>query len=96
MLWSIVEEYASAQPASIAHERLSTAKEAGLATLKIAWAGSDTIREPHYYRIQGPTFLIEYDNTQNGANHVHYVVRDLRNDFGEDLLRQHYEQHHKK
>ena len=93
MLWSIVEEYASAQPASIAHERLTTAKEAGLATLKFAWAGSDTIREPHYYRIQGPTFLIEYDNTQGNANHVHSVWRDFDGDFGMDLLAAHYEQY---
>jgi hypothetical protein len=46
----------------------------------------------HYYRIQGPSFLMEYDNTQNNANHIHTVWRDLQNDFGEDLLRQHYEQ----
>ena len=57
-----------------------------------AWAGALEPGQGHYYRIQGPTFLIEYDNTQNNANHIHTVWRDLENDFGEDLLRQHYEQ----
>jgi hypothetical protein len=50
----------------------------------------------HYYRIHGPTLLIEYDNTQNNGNHVHSVVRDLTNDWGEDLLKMHYEASHKK
>jgi hypothetical protein len=49
--------------------------------------------EPHYYRVQGPTFLIEYDNTQNGANHVHSVWREFDGDFGLDMLREHRSQH---
>ena len=52
--------------------------------------------EPHYYRVQGPTFLIEYDNTQNNANHVHAVYRTFQNEFGEDVLKQHYETSHSK
>ena len=48
---------------------------------------------PHYYRIQGPTIIIEYDNTQNNANHVHTVVRDLKKDFGGDELLEHYKKH---
>ena len=43
----------------------------------------------HYYRLQGPTFLIEYDNTQNDGNHIHSVWRDFDRDFGRDLLRDH-------
>jgi hypothetical protein len=46
--------------------------------------------QPHYYRVQGPSFLIEYDNTQNDANHAHTVWRDFTGDFGDDLLREHY------
>lgn len=67
-------------------------KEAGLENTHFAWAGStvNAIGEPHYYRIQNPALLIEYDNVQNNANHVHTVVRDLNNDFGEDLLGNHY------
>ena len=47
--------------------------------------------QPHYYRIHGPTVLIEYDNTQNDANHIHTVYRDLERDFGGDALRAHYQ-----
>ncbi len=65
---------------------------AGLNNLRFAWAGAQQpgIGNPHYYRIQGPTIIIEYDNTQNNANHVHTVVRDLKNDFGGDELLEHY------
>ncbi len=56
-----------------------------------AMAGDMTSGKGHYYRIQGPTFLIEYDNTQNQANHVHSVWRDFDGDFGEDLLKKHHE-----
>ncbi len=62
-----------------------------------AWAGSDVPGEGHYYRVHTPLFLIEYDNTQGNANHVHSVWRDLENDFGGDLLRRHYQEsdHHR-
>jgi hypothetical protein len=65
---------------------------AGLNKLQFAWAGDRLtgIGHPHYYRIQGPTIIIEYDNTQNNANHIHTVVRDLKNDFGGDELLEHY------
>jgi hypothetical protein len=49
----------------------------------------------HYYRIQAPTFPVEYDDTQNNANHIHTVWRDLTNDFGADLLKQHFDQSHR-
>lgn len=67
-------------------------EEAGKENIHFAWAGSqkNEIGQPHYYRIQSPTLLIEYDNVQNNANHVHTVVRDLTNDFGEDVLGNHY------
>jgi len=67
---------------------------AGVENLAFAWAGSLEPGAGHYYRIQGPMLLIEYDNTQNNANHVHSVVRDLSNDFAEDLLRAHYQEDH--
>ncbi len=73
----------------------SKIEKGGLDRLYFAWAGGLRPGVGHYYRIQGPSLLIEYDNTQNGANHVHSVVRDLTNDFGEDLLRNHLEKHHK-
>ena len=68
---------------------------AGIDNLAFAWAGALQPGDGHYYRIQGPILLIEYDNTQNNANHVHTVVRDLTNDFAEDILREHYERDHK-
>jgi hypothetical protein len=67
-------------------------EEADLNKLRFAWAGEQKIGvgHPHYYRIQGPTIIIEYDNTQNNANHIHTVIRDLKNDFGGDELLKHY------
>jgi len=77
-----------------ADDMLKQIQKAGLENLRFAWAGftEPGIGKPHYYRIQGPTILIEYDNTQNNANHIHAVWRDFEGDFGEDLLRKHYEQ----
>ena len=69
-------------------------ENAGIENLTFAWAGSLQPGAGHYYRIQGPMLLIEYDNTQNNANHVHTVVRDLTNDFAEDILREHYQKEH--
>jgi len=92
VIWSIIEEYARAQPAPIAAQRLEAVRDAGLDKIKFGWMGGAARGEPHYYRIQGPTFLIEYDNTQGNANHVHSVWRDFRGDFGRDLLAAHYRQ----
>ena len=63
-------------------------------SITFGWAGSIHERQPHYYRIHSKSFLIEYDNTQNEANHIHTVWRDLENDFGLDPLKSHYEQAH--
>ena len=76
-------------------DRRSLIKQAGK-NMYFAWAGVAEKGGPHYYRVQAPAFLIEYDNTQNEANHVHSVWRDLKNDFGLDLLQQHYQTSHKK
>lgn len=67
---------------------------AGIENLTFAWAGSLKPGIANYYRIQGPMLLIEYDNSQNNANHIHTTVRDLTNDFAEDILREHYEKEH--
>jgi hypothetical protein len=69
-------------------------RKAGIDNLSFAWAGSLKPGAGHYYRIQGPMLLIEYDNTQTNANHVHTVVRDLTNDFAEDILKEHYKKEH--
>lgn len=69
-------------------------KKAGFENLSFAWAGSTKPGSGHYYRIQGPMLLIEFDNTQNNSNHIHSVVRDLTNDFAEDILKEHYRKEH--
>ncbi len=66
----------------------------GWQNLMFAWAGPTEVAEGHYYRIQGPTFVIEYANTQNDANHHHTTYRDFENDFGRDTLRDHYRHSH--
>ena len=81
------------QPTAIAEERLANVRSAGLNTIKFAWMGSINEGEPHYYRVQGPTFLIEYDNVQNEANHIHSVWRDFDGDFGRDILAAHYQRY---
>ena len=68
--------------------------KAGVENLYFAWAGGLKPGVGNYYRIQGPMLLIEYDNVQNNANHVHSAVRDLTNDYAEDILREHYAKEH--
>lgn len=80
---------------NIAKKQWNKLQKSGLDQLYFAWMGGTQIGEPHYYRIHGPTLLIEYDNVQNGNNHIHSVWRDLTDDFGEDLLRAHYANGHK-
>ena len=74
-------------------------RPAGLGTFPdtlLSWRHSKSMMgKGTYYRIQGPTVLIEYDNTQNNANHVHSVIRDLKHDFGGDELLEHYKNEHK-
>lgn len=91
MLWRVVEEYARNLRPDMADAQLARIREAGVGNLHFAWAGGIEPGQPHYYRIHGPTVLFEYDNVQNDANHIHTVWRDLDNDFGEDVLRRHYE-----
>ncbi len=91
LLNRLIEEYFARMPQDIADERRKKAREAGMDKIYFAWAGGINRGEPHYYRVQGPTFLIEYDDTQNNANHIHSVWRDFNGDFGADLLREHYQ-----
>jgi hypothetical protein len=86
----LLEVYAGRMADSSAARQLQRIEDAGFGRLHFAWAGSHRPRGPHYYRIQGPSVLVEYDNTQGGGNHIHTVWRDLENDFGGDLLRRHY------
>jgi len=92
LLFSVIKEYVFRYRGEIADAELKAIQQAGDEKIHFAWAGGLEPGQGHYYRIQGPTFLMEYDNTQDKANHIHSVWRDLQNDFGEDLLRKHYEQ----
>ena len=91
----LVETYARNMRAEQAEHELARVREAGVEKLSFAWAGPLEPARPHYYRLHGPTLLIEYDNTQNGANHIHSVWRDPRGDFGLDPLAAHYRHHHR-
>ena len=96
VLRRLIEQYVRRDRAEIADQDLARIQQAGFDKILFAWAGGLERGQGHYYRVQGPTFLLEYDNTQNDNNHVHAAWRDFANDFGEDLLRKHYEQSHGK
>ena len=86
----LIEVYLGRLRDELARDERERIHAAGLGDIHFAWAGGAAAGDPHYYRIHGPTFLIEYDNTQNNANHIHSVWRDLEGDFGKDLLGEHY------
>ncbi|MBX2925059.1 MAG: DUF3500 domain-containing protein [Chitinophagaceae bacterium] len=96
LLMQLLELYIHRYTKLFADEMLDDIKKAGLDDLRFAWAGFTQAGKGKacYYRIQGPTIIVEYDNSQNNANHIHTVVRDLKNDFGGDMLLQHYKTDH--
>ena len=94
ILGELVTEYANTFPAPVAEARLEQFHKSQN-NLYFAWAGGIERGDPHYYRIQTPLFLIEYDDTQNNANHIHSVWRDFEGDFGLDLLGEHYKTSHR-
>ena len=89
LLDALIAEYIDNLPAELADQRRERLK-AAKGQLWFAWAGTVEKGGPHYYRVQAPGFLIEYDNTQNQANHIHTVWRDFDGDWGADLLKEHY------
>jgi hypothetical protein len=95
LLTKVIDAYAGLMAPDVASERMAKIKAAGLENIAFAWAGPVERGRQHYYRVQGPTFLIEFDNTQNNGNHVHSVWRDFRDDFGRDVLREHIQAAHR-
>jgi hypothetical protein len=89
LLMSLIDVYISLMPERLATARLEALRQSGLDAITFGWMGSAERGQRHYYRIQGPTFLVEFDNTQNNANHIHSVWRDFNGDFGRDILREH-------
>jgi hypothetical protein len=90
ILVRLLEVYLGRMAEPLAAQRRAALERTDFNEVAFAWAGSTRPGEAHYYRIQGPSFLVEYDNTQNNANHIHTVWRDFDGDFGRDLLREHY------
>jgi hypothetical protein len=91
---ALVSLYASRLRGDVAEAELRKIAEAGWERLGFAWAGGLQPGQGHYYRIQSPDFVIEYDNTQNNTNHIHTVWRSFAGDFGRDLLAEHYRAAH--
>lgn len=93
-LRALVEVYAGRLRSELAVHELQRIADRGWNNVHFAWAGGLERGDAHYYRIHGPGFVIEYDNTQNGANHIHTTWRDFTGDFGRDLLREHHREAH--
>jgi hypothetical protein len=96
-LRTLIRHYLTRPTKALADEAWAELERAGLEPVTFTWAGSlePGIGNGHYYAVLGTTFLLEYDNTQNNANHIHSVWRDFANDWGEDLLAQHYATQHR-
>ena len=90
----LVRVYTERKPPDIAAQALRKIESEGIENIVFGWAGSVFRFQPHYYRLQGPAFFVEYDNTQDNANHIHSVWRDIEGDFGQDLLAEHYADSH--
>ncbi|HET7812551.1 MAG TPA: DUF3500 domain-containing protein [Steroidobacteraceae bacterium] len=90
----LIELYTARLVPAAARDAMARLERAGFGKVHFAWAGGLESGQKHYYRVHGPTLLIEYDNTQNDANHIHTVYRDLQRDFGGDALRRHLAQAH--
>lgn len=89
LLMDIVDAYASVMSPDIAELRMAKIRQGGPENISFAWAGGTLRGEVSYFRVQGPSFLIEFDNTQRDPNHVHSAWRDFDGDFGRDLIREH-------
>ncbi len=96
ILQALVREYLNKSRPEVADAEWERISKSELKEIKFGWVGGTEVGAPHYYRVQGSSFLVEYDNTQNGANHPHAVWRDRNRDFGVDLLKEHYSNSHKK
>lgn len=90
----LIVAYLLAMPPDISKIRMGKITKEDMNEICFGWSGGTELGKPHYYRVQGKSFLIEFDNTQNNANHIHSVWRDFKGDFGEDLLKEHYQHSH--
>jgi hypothetical protein len=95
-LGALVGAFARRLPDELAGAHMHDIETAGMDNLTFAWAGSTEPGQRHYFRIQGPALLIEHDNTQGNGNHIHSVWRNPADDFGDDVLGEHYRYHHRR
>jgi hypothetical protein len=95
LLRALLDSYVRRLPDEVADRETARVRGASFPSLHFAWAGGSDPRRPHYYRIQGPRLLVEYDNTTRDANHVHTVWRDPVGDFGLDVLGAHHRREHR-
>ena len=96
VLVKLIKAYLFRCRPDVAAEEWAKIEKTGMDNIHFAWAGGFERGEPHYYRVQNNAFVLEYDNTQNNANHVHSIWRDFGNDFGGDLLKRHVDEAHAK
>ncbi len=89
ILFTLISEYVNGVPAPVAADRVARIRDTGLDDYRLVWAGAPDRGRDHYYRIHGGQFIVEFDNIQNEANHIHSVWRDVENDFAQDVLRDH-------
>ncbi len=94
LLLTLISEYVGGAPAPVAADRMARIRDTGLDDYRLVWAGALDRSRDHYYRIHGGQFIVEFDNIQNGANHIHSVWRDVENDFAQDVLRDHHLLYH--
>ena len=89
-LKELIGVYLSSMPEALAKQRMEQIDQENFDAIRFGWAGATALGEGHYYRIQGQSFLIEFDNTIANANHIHTVWRDFDGDFGKDIIKEHY------
>ncbi|MBD5779415.1 DUF3500 domain-containing protein [Pelagicoccus sp. NFK12] len=92
-LRALLEVYVSKAERELGEAVLAELENGGWELVRFGWAGPVDREQGNYYYLQGARFLIEYDNTQNGNNHIHSVWREFDGDFGEDLIQSHRHQH---
>jgi len=95
VLYKLIVAYLLSMSPAIAETRMEKITREDMHSIFFGWAGETEYGKPHYFRVQGKSFLIEFDNTQNNANHIHTVWRDFNGDYGKDLLREHHLSSHR-
>lgn len=86
LIVEVIQTYLRVLPTTLADANWKRVQDGGLDAIRFGWAGALEPRRPHYYRLQGSTFLLEFDNSRNGGTHIHSVWRDFERDYGYHLI----------